>query len=269
MEKCETCGKEFATDAALAQHMKDKHGTEAPQPVAEQEGQQKPASKSKPKSLRRRNRHPRLIALVAVVIVGLVGVYFVAAPAFAPAPFACATGESWIHIHPYLQIRIEGNNVSIPTEVGVIPTTGCVEPVHTHDNSGLLHIELSQADARDHNYTLGDFFAIWNYTAAKQSSTAPTLNGARLPVVFSSTDLLGYKTNSTYQVVLLVDGQPSTDWASLNLEKLNYCSTSMAGLPCCPTDCNSGVSSGPYWDGSPSDYPYGTSHTIVLEYVKV
>ena len=284
MPKCEDCGKDFATEGALAQHMKDRHSL-APSPpfsVAQNNAGSSKAAK-KQKSLRRRNRHPVAIALAAVAVAAGLVVYFFAAPYFTGPPFPVITGESWIHVHPYLTISIDGTNVTIPADVGLVEGGSAFEPVHTHDDSGLLHIELSQADASTHNYTLGDFFTIWSYTAkAVGSSEAPTLGGKVLPAEFSSSDILGFRANSTYQVELIVDGKncltstaspcPGSTgaWGSLDLENLDYCSSSNSGLPCCPTDCSSpaGPASDPLWDGT-SNYPYGYGHTIVIEYVKV
>jgi len=268
LPKCEFCEREFGTDSALAQHRVDKHEA---QPTLAQSGRnESPKAAKKQKSLRRRNRHTAAIALLAVAVAAGLGIYFVAAPVFASPPFPGISGESWIHVHPYLSIQIYGTNVTIPAGVGLLDAESVFEPVHTHDASGLLHVELSQTDANSHNYTLGDFFTIWNYTVKSVgASESPTLNGRTLPVEFSPTDILGFHTNSTYRVVLLVDGKPSSEWGSLNIEHLDYCSSSMSGSPCCPTDCSSatGPAADPLWDGTTA-YPYGTGHTIIIEYVK-
>jgi hypothetical protein len=271
MPTCNECGREFSTDAALAQHLKDKHGQTVPSGGGEREATSAPPkAQRKERSLRRRNRHPVLIALVVIAIIAGLGAYLVVGPALQQPPFDCITGESWIHMHPYLVIDIKGTNVTVPEGVGILQGQTCFEPIHTHDSSGLLHIELSQTDAQGHNYTLADFFSIWAYTAKADSTKAPALNGAALPVEFSSTDIFGFKTNSTYQVTLLVDGKPSTAGPSLNLEQLDYCSTANTGLPCCPTDCSSstGPAADPLWDGT-SSYPFGTGHTIVIEYTRI
>jgi len=268
LPKCEYCEREFGTDAALAQHRRDKHGEN--QTPAKGGPIDAPKAVKKQKSLRRRNRHTVAIALIAVAVAAGLGAYFVAVPAFASPPFPGITGESWIHVHPYLTVEIDGTNVTIPAGVGILEGASVFEPIHTHDASGLLHVELSQADSNSHNYTLGDYFTIWKYTAKSLGAgESPTLNGRALPVEFSSTDILGFHTNSTYRVVLLVDGKPSSEWSSLNIEQLDYCGSSMSGSPCCPTDCSgpAGPASDPLWDGT-TGYPFGTGHTIIIQYVK-
>lgn len=296
MPKCETCGREFSTEAALSQHTRDKHGGDPPRARSEA-----PRPVRKQKSLRRRDRHTTALALLVAAVAAGVVIYFVASPALAGPPFPAITGESWVHVHPYLVIDIAGANVTIPGDVGLVESGTAFEPVHTHDSSGILHIELSQSDASSHNYTLADFFTIWNYTAKTAgTSESPSLNGRVLPVVFSSTDILGFSSNSTYQVSLLVDGHDCrgssyslcpaspSQWGELNLEHLDYCSSSTVppgtpplSTPCYPTaaydpstqgSCTSATTSctisNPYWEGSGS-YPYGTGHTIVIKFSKV
>ena len=271
MPTCDECNREFATEEALSQHLKDKHGVASPRATKEQAGGGSRKSIRRQKSLRKRNRHPVALALVVVAVAAGLGVYFVASPYFASPPFPGSSGESWIHVHPYLTIDIAGTNVWFPGGVGIFQGWCVLDPVHTHYASGLLHVELSQSDAKSHNFTLGDFFNIWSYTVKSVGTgEGPTLNGRALPVEFSSSDILGFHANSTYQVRLLVDGKPSTQWGSLNIEQLDYCSTANSGLPCCPTDCSTGSStaSEPLCDGT-ANYPYGTGHTIVIEYAKV
>ncbi len=242
MPKCSVCEREFATDEALAQHMKDKHKIEE----RRQQGQAgNGGSKQRRKSLRKRNRRPIAIGLiVAAVVVGL-GLYFAIAPAFAPDPIPCSTAETWIHVHPYLRITIEGTNVTIPANIGYLPagsqTPTCLEEMHTHDSTGIIHIELGPSD-KNANYTLGDFFRVWNATYS-----TVTINGTSHPVVFTNTDVFGFKTDATHKVVVLVDGKPVSDGVGIPLEQLDNLS-------------------GPLWDGT-SNYPYGTGHTIVIEYV--
>ena len=175
-------------------------------------------------------------------------VYYAESGASSGFPFPCATSVS-MHIHPYLQIMIEGQGVTVPADVGL--SSSCDEPIHTHDASGILHLETPGTST---NYTLGQFFQIWSAT-----DHTVTVNGQAQPIIFNSTDILGFKADATHKVVLLVDGKPSSEYASLVLNTLDYCSSATTGPPCSPTAVG-----GPAYGGQ--QYPYGTGHTIVIEY---
>ena len=266
MPKCEDCGREFSTEAALAQHMKDKHGADVNSGLSGS-GSESPRAVKKQKSLRKRNRHPMAIALVAVAIAAGVGIYFVAAPSFAAPPFDCIAEQNYyIHVHPYLQIFIENMSVPIPAGVGIVQNGSCLEPIHTHDSSGILHVELSQAESGK-NWTLGDFFTIWSYTCSVQPSDCPVVNGTSRPVVFNQTDILGFRADSTHRVELLINGTASSAWGSLNLEQHAYCTLSRSSVaPCSPT-----AGGDPAWDCVSATqcgtYPYRTGNELVIRYV--
>lgn len=65
------------------------------------------------------------------------------------------------HDHMHLDIFVDGKAVSVPAYVGIeggANATGYA-PLHTHDTSGVIHIEAADANAR---FTLGQFFNEWN-----------------------------------------------------------------------------------------------------------
>jgi len=85
-----------------------------------------------------------------------------------------------MHIHPSLNITLDAKSVVIPTGIGINETlwnnhsldqygmqpmtrTGMVlimqgmSPLHTHDSSGIIHVESNEF----RNYTLGQFLQIW------------------------------------------------------------------------------------------------------------
>lgn len=234
--------------------------------------------KSKDVSPRRRQQQDKgrvpwsyvsLVVVLVIVVAGLIYVNFrtpVATTSIDTAqyPFPCLSSEQLaIHIHPWLTISIEGSNVTIPAAIGianpviqngVAGSGSCFEPMHTHDASGIIHIE----SASDVNYTLGEFFQIWDVTYGTVS-----FNGTSHPVIFNSTDILGYKADSAHKVILLVDGKANTQFGSLILNYYDYCSASNSATPSSP--CYVTASGNPYFNGQP--YPYGTGHTIVIEYV--
>ena len=70
---------------------------------------------------------------------------------------SCTTdAATQFHIHPKLTILISGQEQTIPAEVGASGL--CLHPLHTHDASGVIHIE--SPEKRD--FTLADFFAVWD-----------------------------------------------------------------------------------------------------------
>ena len=268
MVECETCGKEFASPTALAQHLKDKHGLtmsqEKTKPPTPKESRRE--TRVKPRSLRKRNRHPVAIGIAAAAVVIGLGLYLVVAPSFASPPYACIAAQNYyIHIHPYLQIWVDGKNVSIPADIGITQGGSCLEPIHTHDSSGILHLELSQAEA-NRNWTLGDFFTIWKYTCNLQPAQCPTVNGTSRPVVFDPSNILGFTADSSHKVVLLVNGVSSGAGASLNLEKYDYCYAAISAAP----PCNPTAGGDPAWmvisNTQHGTYPYSTQNKIIIEF---
>ena len=69
----------------------------------------------------------------------------------------CHSAEHFdLHIHTKLVIMIDNQLYPIPANIGIIPGH-CIYWLHTHDNSGLIHIE----SPIKRNFTLGDFLQIW------------------------------------------------------------------------------------------------------------
>lgn len=60
------------------------------------------------------------------------------------------------HIHTKLTIMIDNQLYPIPANIGIIPEK-CIYWLHTHDNSGIIHIESPIKT----NFTLGEFLQIW------------------------------------------------------------------------------------------------------------
>ena len=47
--------------------------------------------------------------------------------------------------------------MSVPHGIGIDTVAGILAPLHTHDSSGIIHVESAVSRA----YTLGDFFGVW------------------------------------------------------------------------------------------------------------
>jgi hypothetical protein len=61
------------------------------------------------------------------------------------------------HIHAKLNITINNESYPVPAGIGIIPNN-CIYWLHTHDDSGIIHIESPV----EKEFTLGQFLRIWN-----------------------------------------------------------------------------------------------------------
>lgn len=68
------------------------------------------------------------------------------------------------HYHPRLRIIIDGEDVPIPANIGVDPSTGAMSAVHTHETDGTIHIE---ADTEGEAFTLGQLFTQWGVALSR------------------------------------------------------------------------------------------------------
>lgn len=89
------------------------------------------------------------------------------------------------HFHPHLDIRVNGKAVPVAANIGVDPATGTMSELHTHDGSGIVHIESA---AKDDRYVLGQLFTEWD-------------------VRLDRTHLGGLTADSTRSLVAFVDGK--------------------------------------------------------------
>ena len=66
-----------------------------------------------------------------------------------------AEGEV-LHIHQHLDIYVNGKHEAVPANIGIYDGQFLTE-LHTHDATGLMHVESPVAK----NFTLGEFFGVW------------------------------------------------------------------------------------------------------------
>ena len=133
-------------------------------------------------------RRPLSLALVAAALalaaVAAVAIGSGSREGGSEAAVPCGAQEmTTVHIHVHVQIYVRGQQRLIPPNVGIRPT--CLYWLHTHDATGLVHVEAGAAGA----YTLGQFFTVWSQS-------------------LSSTELLGERAESSEAVRVMVDGQP-------------------------------------------------------------
>ena len=68
-----------------------------------------------------------------------------------------AESDAAFHIHARLDIYVDGRRVPVPALIGIDPAGGLLAPLHTHDASGIVHVEAD----RPFPFTLGEFFDVW------------------------------------------------------------------------------------------------------------
>jgi hypothetical protein len=61
------------------------------------------------------------------------------------------------HVHAALRVYVNGKQVPVPANIGIEPEATSLPPLHTHDASGVIHIEASER----YPFTLGQLFTIW------------------------------------------------------------------------------------------------------------
>jgi hypothetical protein len=87
-----------------------------------------------------------------------------------------------LHIHPHLSIFVSGQEIPIPANIGLTSSLGA--PLHTHDVTGVVHVESTDPNRV---FTLGEFFDVWG-------------------VRFTPTCLGGYCDDGDRRIRMFVDG---------------------------------------------------------------
>lgn len=72
-------------------------------------------------------------------------------------PEAALLSASGLHWHATLALRLNGESVTIPANIGL---AGGHNPIHTHDVSGTVHLEFPRVVTED-NLRLKKFFQAW------------------------------------------------------------------------------------------------------------
>jgi hypothetical protein len=92
------------------------------------------------------------------------------------------------HIHALLHVFVDGKPVPVPSQIGIDQADQYLAPLHTHDSSGIVHME----SAVQTQFTLGEFFAVWG-------------------VRFTDSQLGAYKNGGGKTLQVYVDGKRIKD----------------------------------------------------------
>jgi hypothetical protein len=89
------------------------------------------------------------------------------------------------HEHAVLRIYLNGKRITVPAEIGIDQQSEYLAALHTHDQSGVIHMEASEP----YPFTLGQFFVVWG-------------------VKFTRAQIGGYRDGGGNTLAVYVDGHP-------------------------------------------------------------
>jgi hypothetical protein len=75
----------------------------------------------------------------------------------AKVPLLTAEGVA-THIHTSLVVMVDGKEKEVPAGIGIDEASGHIAALHTHDTSGLVHLESAK---ENDSYTLEQFLTVW------------------------------------------------------------------------------------------------------------
>ena len=177
---CPICGRSLKLEN-VKRHFANVHPGRDPSSVISEQEHEEIRRSSQPGV--RRAGLPRSVWIVLIVVVvvagSVVGLPYLlhAGPASNFNVLTYCGGEGTVeHYHPLLVIHALGSQVPLPEEsgqpadIGYVHSpeytnpsnycpTGEVHALHTHDASGIIHVELPVAPSSPP--TLGEFFTIW------------------------------------------------------------------------------------------------------------
>lgn len=113
------------------------------------------------------------------------------------------------HVHAMLRVYVNGKQITVPSQVGIDPQGQYLAPLHTHDSSGIVHMEANQV----YPFTLGQFMTIWgvkftdyrigSYVSSGTSTLAAYVNGKRIQ------DAVNYKMQP-HDLIVVGYGPPGS-----------------------------------------------------------
>jgi hypothetical protein len=201
---CDVCGKSFHSKKRLEQHTRGTHTTVNKNGMI--------------KDVKKRKISNKLIAIIAacvlIAIIGSIATYYAKdhAAALTIDGIGCNSMEQFaMHIHAHLDIIVNGVYFLVPSQVGI--PGNCFYWLHTHDESGIVHIEAPT----HRDFTLGQFFDIWNkklsndqifnYVANANNPLNVYINGTKVP---DGTNYRDIKLNAHDEIAIVYGTQPST-----------------------------------------------------------
>ena len=166
--------------------------------------------KIKKEKINTKKRSNKIIALLVIagIVAGVVYIIYRSDNTSSNAAAAidgieCNTNEfATLHIHAHLDFYVDGSHLTVPERIGIVDNK-CLYWLHTHDSSGVIHIESPKSQ----EFTIGQFIDIW-----KASSDFP-IYGATAKIFvngqFVKTGLNDTMINKHDEIAIVYGNVPS------------------------------------------------------------
>jgi sulfur carrier protein ThiS len=137
---------------------------------------------------KRRKRNVMITIPIAVVVAAVVGLFFMSGSSL-------NANQMLLHNHVRLNVTVGGQPMVVPSHIGMaMAGTGedpllygnhsldkygmaGMSPLHTHDATGLIHVESNAAK----NFTLGEFLDVWQGLDINGKTVIATVDGKPVP----------------------------------------------------------------------------------------
>jgi hypothetical protein len=113
------------------------------------------------------------------------------------------------HVHAELFVYVNGKQITVPANFGIDPQGRFLAPIHTHDSTGIIHLESTEP----YPFTLGETFDIWGvkftdtqlgaYTAGNGNVLQVWVNGKQI------SDPVNYKLKA-HDIIIVGYGKPGS-----------------------------------------------------------
>jgi hypothetical protein len=116
-----------------------------------------------------------------------------------------------VHIHQHLDLYADGKKITVPSQIGIASSGGFISDLHTHDSTGIMHVEAAQV----RSFSLGQFFAVWGLRLdAKCLGSLCAAAGKQLKVWVDGEPVAGDPTRivlEEHQEIVLAYGRPDQE----------------------------------------------------------
>ena len=111
---------------------------------------------------------------------------------------------STTHYHSHITMYVDGQKVVVPQNIGIDEGTNTLSPIHTHDTSGVIHVE---SDTADFTSNLQNVFDIWGVKFDSQC-VGGYCNGVKMWVNGKPNTELGSYVMKPHDAITIVEGTP-------------------------------------------------------------